>query len=99
MGQMEDEEVERVLNAKPLGVVCEKCGSDKITKISYGLPAWLNVDEPVDPRIQELLEERLIVRGGCTIFDDSPKYFCRECKYKFGIADKPKIDEKVLEWM
>lgn len=83
MGQMEDEEVERVLNAKPLGVECEKCGSDKITKISYGLPAWLNVEESVDLRIQALLEERLVVLGGCVLSDDSLKYFCRECRNKF----------------
>ena len=91
MGQMEDQIVEMILKAESLGVVCEKCGSDKITKILYGLPAWLTVDEPIDSRIQELINKRMIVLGGCTIHDDSPKYFCRECRNKFGIVDKPEV--------
>ena len=89
MGQIEDQVVDKVLNAEPLGVVCERCGSDKITKISYGLPAWIVVDKPTDPRIQELINKKMIVLGGCTIQDDSPKYYCRECKNKFGVIDKP----------
>lgn len=70
-----------------ISVKCEKCGSDKITEISYGLPGWLTVDDERDPRIKELLNERLIVLGGCIISADSPKYFCRNCKTKFGVVE------------
>ena len=76
--------LKNLMNAKPIGVICEKCGSDEITEISYGLPGWLTIDEPVDPRIEKLLEERRIVLGGCVISDNSPRYYCRKCKNKFG---------------
>ena len=51
MGEIEDRVLKSVINAKSLGVVCEECGSEEITEISYGLPAWLTVDKPIDPRI------------------------------------------------
>ena len=41
MGEIEDRVLKRVKNVKPLGIVCSKCGSDEITEISYGTPAWL----------------------------------------------------------
>ena len=84
MGEIEDRVVESVMNARPLGVVCEKCGSDEITEISYGLPGWLIVGEPADPRIEKLIEERRIVLGGCCIREELPRYFCRTCSNKFG---------------
>jgi len=87
MGWIEDDVVNRVINAKPLGIVCNKCGSEEITEISYGLPGWIIVDEPIDPRIQSLIDESRIVLGGCVISEDSPKYFCRKCKNKFGKVD------------
>ena len=84
MGMTEDEILERVMNAKPLDVVCDKCGSDQITEISYGVPAWLQVDHPIDPRITALVEQHRIVLGGCIHSKDSPKFFCRDCGNKFG---------------
>ena len=84
MGEIEDRVLENVKNAKPLGVVCEKCGSEEITEITYGLPAWLIVDEPIDPRIGKLIEERRIVLGGYVKREESPRYFCRTCRNKFG---------------
>ena len=83
MGKLEDSVVNRVMNTKSLGVVCDKCGSEEIAEISYGLPGWVIVDEPIDMRIQALFEERRIVLGGCVIKDDSSKYFCRKCRNKF----------------
>lgn len=69
---------------KAAGIVCKKCGSDEITKISYGLPAWINVDEPVDLRITSLMAQRQIVLAGCRMQAGSPAYFCRNCRAKFG---------------
>ena len=85
MGEIEDRFLENVINAKCYGIVCEKCGSNEITEISYGLPGWLTVDEPVDPRIEKLIEERRIVLGGCIKGEKSPRYYCRACSNKFGI--------------
>lgn len=84
MNKIKKQVYERVLNANTLGVFCEKCGSDSVTEISYGLPAWIIVDEPMDSGIEKLIEERKIVLGGCSYDDDSPKYFCRACGNKFG---------------
>ena len=87
MGKMEEEFIESILNSEPLGVVCDKCGSDRITEISYGLPWWLIVGEPVDPGISALVKEKRIVLGGCLRRKDSPKYYCRDCKNEFGKVD------------
>ena len=84
MSELEDHFVQNIINAKSLEVLCDKCGSDKITEISYGLPGWVKIDEPVDPRIIKLLEERRIVLGGCVISENSQRYYCRTCKNKFG---------------
>ena len=84
MERIENEIIEIVMSAKPLDVVCDKRGSDEITDISYGLPAWLQVDYPIDPRITALVKEHRIVLGGCVHSKGSPKYFCRDCGNKFG---------------
>ena len=78
-----DRVVELAKAKKPLGIKCNRCGSEEITEITYGLPAWITIDEPVDARIQSLIDERFIVLGGCCVRKDSPKYFCRSCKNKF----------------
>ena len=82
--EIENRIIKSVINSNSLGVVCEKCGSKEITEISYGLPAWIIVDEPIDSRIEKLIEERRIVLGGCTKRDESPRYYCRACGTKFG---------------
>ncbi len=87
MGKIEDSVVNRVINAKNPGIVCDRCSCEEITEISYGLPGWIIVDEPIDPRIQTLIDESRIVLGGCVMRNDSPKYFCRKCKNKFGKVD------------
>lgn len=83
--ELADRVVENVNNQKLENIRCDRCGSNKITEISYGLPGWLVIDEDyeIDPRITALLEERKIVLGGCCKDETSPKYFCRECGNKF----------------
>ncbi len=88
MSEIEDRVVEDIINAKSLGIVCEKCGSDEITEISYGLPAWIIVDEPIDERIKKLIDDRRIVLGGCVKNEESPRFYCRACGNKFGICQK-----------
>ena len=61
MGEAYNKIPKRIIDSKCIGVVCEKCGSKEITEISYGLPAWITIDEPIDPRIEKLLEEKRIV--------------------------------------
>lgn len=69
-------------------VKCEKCSSDKITEISYRLPGWCVIDVEIDPRIEKMLAEKRIVLGGCAPKPDAPRYFCRECKAKFGVFER-----------
>lgn len=85
--EMSDKAINNVLKFEAENEVkCEKCGFDKITEISYGLPGWCGIDMEIDPRIKKMLEEKRILLGGCILTPDSPKYFCRNCKTKFGIA-------------
>lgn len=67
-------------------MTCKDCGSDEITVIFYGLPAWVIIDDDyvLDPRIEKYIKEKRIVLGGCVVNEDSPKYFCRKCSAKFG---------------
>ena len=81
-----DQVVEMAESPNASGVLCELCGSDEITTITYGLPAWINIDDDyaIDPRINSCINEKRIVLGGCAVNKDSPKYFCRNCLTKFG---------------
>ncbi|WP_155832695.1 hypothetical protein [Butyrivibrio sp. AE3006] len=84
MGKRKNRISKNVITPKRIGVVCEKCGSKEITEISYGLPAWITIDEPVDPRMEKLIEEKRIVLGGCIRGEESPRYYCRTCRNTFG---------------
>ena len=89
MDETEDSILEIVKIVKPPGITCAKCGSNEITEISYGLPSWLIVDEPVDPQIEKLIKERRIVLGGCVKSEESPRYYCRSCGNTFGDYRRP----------
>lgn len=56
---------------------CTKCGSKKIAKILYGLPAF-------SPELKRQLESGEIVLGGCIITGNDPKWQCVECGERFG---------------
>lgn len=86
--ELSDRTINNVLKFQAENTVkCEKCGSDKITEISYGLPGWVDIGVEIDPRIELMLKERRIVLGGCAPELDSPRYFCRDCREEFGIIE------------
>ena len=81
-----DRVIENVRKQESENVICEICGANEVTVISYGLPGWIIMGDEItiDPRIKSLIEERRIVLGGCVKRADSPKYYCRKCRNKFG---------------
>lgn len=52
---------------------CPSCGSKKIAKILYGLPAF-------SEKLQKDMDEGKIVLGGCCITDEDPTWQCVECE-------------------
>lgn len=59
-------------------ILCPNCCNSDITHISYGTPS-LN-----DNRLIAQIEAGNVVLGGCVINEDSPAYFCKNCKCRFG---------------
>jgi hypothetical protein len=53
--------------------ICPKCGSIKIAKILYGMPAGYE-------ELMKKIEEGKIVLGGCCITNDDPTWQCVECE-------------------
>ena len=56
---------------------CPKCQSANTCEISYGYPA----DEE---EYMKLVAEKKICPGGCCIEDDSPAWYCNNCKNRWG---------------
>ncbi|MCD8174832.1 MAG: hypothetical protein LUD41_02665 [Phascolarctobacterium sp.] len=56
---------------------CPKCGSRKVAPIMYGLPA-LSKD------LEERLNNKKLVLGGCCVSDNDPRYYCFGCEQKIG---------------
>jgi hypothetical protein len=57
--------------------ICPRCGSKKVAKILYGMPA-------MGPELEEQLSKGEIVLGGCCITGCDPAYHCNKCKKDFG---------------
>lgn len=55
---------------------CPACGSKRIARILYGLPAFSD-------ELQRDLEEGKITLGGCCIRDDDPVWQCADCDMEF----------------
>jgi hypothetical protein len=49
---------------------CPKCQSEKIVPIVYGLPRY---------EFFEKAKADEFILGGCTIYEDSPQWHCKEC--------------------
>lgn len=59
---------------------CPRCGSTHVAVYRYGLPDDIESLEPD-------LDAGRISLGGCTVFDDSPRYHCNACGSDWGIAE------------
>ena len=55
---------------------CARCGSKRIAKILYGLPAF-------SKELQESLDEGSVVLGGCNVGEDDPTWACADCGARY----------------
>lgn len=63
-------------------MLCPKCQSEDIIKVTYGTPAVRHMLSSSE--YMEKLEHEEIVLGGCVIRPENPAYYCRACKCRFG---------------
>jgi len=60
---------------------CPKCGKSWVAEIFWGYPA--NMDS-----MEEQLEKKEIVLGGCYVTDHDPKWVCNDCHHQWGERDE-----------
>ncbi len=66
-----------VHNKGSLGPKCPYCGSRHTARILYGMPL-------MDEQMRRLLDEKIIVLGGCLMSDRNPDYHCNDCGRRFA---------------
>jgi len=57
--------------------ICPRCGSRNTATILWGMPAF-------SEELQEKLDRKEIVLGGCCITGDDPTNHCNKCKKDFS---------------
>lgn len=57
-------------------IKCPNCGFKPVAKIIYGDPSY-------DEKMQEELESKKIVLGGCCIYEENPIWHCTNCNTNF----------------
>lgn len=69
---------------------CEKCGSDHVAVILYGLPS-------LSEELEREIDAGHVVLGGCCRTPDSPEWFCMACHHKWrgGLRYEFTPDSKV----
>ena len=60
---------------------CPECSSSSIAKILWGY--YEDVDS-----LDDALEKKEIVLGGCCVTDNDPKYECNDCGNQWGERDE-----------
>ena len=68
---------------------CPNCGNE-LSEIIYGK---VNLD---DDELKKEIDDNKIILGGCVIYEDSPKYYCRFCNHYFN-EDMEDVDERETE--
>jgi len=58
-------------------VTCSKCKSNHIAELLWGYPPDMDA-------IEEKLEKKEIVLGGCLVTDHDPKWECNNCHHRWG---------------
>jgi hypothetical protein len=51
---------------------CPSCGSPRIARILYGLPAF-------DKELENALSQGTVTLGGCVVTGDDPEWECLQC--------------------
>ena len=59
---------------------CPKCNKNWIAEIFWGYPSDVN-------SIEDSLEKKEIVLGGCIISCNDPKWECNHCNHRWGDAE------------
>jgi len=59
---------------------CPECNKQWIAKILWGYPDMRTIEEK--------LERKEIVLGGCLVTDHDPKWECNECLTRWGQRDE-----------
>ena len=75
-----------VHNKESLGPKCPYCGSRHTARIQYGMPL-------MDEQMKRLLDEKIIVLGGCLMSDRNPDYHCNDCGRAFWFFDCAEEEE------
>ena len=75
-----------VHNKESLGPKCPYCGSRHTARIQYGMPL-------MDEQMKRLLDEKIIVLGGCLMSDRNPGYHCNDCGRAFWFFDCAEEEE------
>ena len=61
---------------------CPNCNKEWIARILWGLPA------DYDKYLEEQIERKDIILGGCLVTDHDPKWECNECNHRWGERDE-----------
>ena len=56
---------------------CPKCDSSSVAEILWGYYTDVN-------SLEDALEKKEIVLGGCCVTDNDPKWKCNDCHHKWG---------------
>ena len=56
---------------------CPNCNKEWIAEILWGYPADLDT-------LQEALEKKEIILGGCLVTNHDPRWECNDCHHKWG---------------
>jgi len=66
---------------------CPLCNSKNVALILWGYPEETQA-------LEQELERKAIVLGGCLITDHDPKWECNECHHKWGDAEHNEESDK-----
>lgn len=61
---------------------CPNCGKSWIAEILWGLPG------DYDKYLEEQIERKEIILGGCLVTDNDPKWKCNDCNHRWGERDE-----------
>ena len=56
---------------------CPECGKSWIAEIFWGYPADIE-------SMEEALDKKEIVLGGCLVTDHDPRWECNDCNHQWG---------------
>ena len=75
-----------VHNKGSVGPKCPYCGGRHTARILYGMPL-------MDEQMRRLVDEKIIVLGGCLMSDRNPDYYCNDCGREFRFFDCAEEEE------